>query len=159
MDGWYSSTHTFGGRVDQTAVIGHAPEHRDWRPGQPAIRPVLGDGVRVEAFVTIDAGMERATTIGARTWLMKACHLGHDVVVGEDCEFAPHCSIGGHVTIGDRVRFGMGVLVKPYVTIGDGARLGMGAVVLRDVPPGEVWIGNPARPLDRHAEDKLRAIS
>jgi acetyltransferase-like isoleucine patch superfamily enzyme len=42
---------------------------------------------------------------------------------------------------------GVGVLVRPYITIGDGARLGAGAVVITDVPAGEVWAGNPARPL------------
>jgi bifunctional UDP-N-acetylglucosamine pyrophosphorylase/glucosamine-1-phosphate N-acetyltransferase len=35
-------------------------------------------------------------------------------------------------------------LVAP-LTIGDGALTGAGAVVLRDVPPGDRVVGNPAR--------------
>jgi hypothetical protein len=31
------STH--GGGIDQTAIIGHPPEHRDWKPGDPALEP------------------------------------------------------------------------------------------------------------------------
>jgi len=31
------------------------------------------------------------------------------------------------------------------VTIGDGAMVGAGSVVTKDIPAGEVWIGNPAK--------------
>jgi len=31
------------------------------------------------------------------------------------------------------------------VTIGEGAMIGAGSVVTRDVPAGEVWVGNPAK--------------
>jgi bifunctional UDP-N-acetylglucosamine pyrophosphorylase/glucosamine-1-phosphate N-acetyltransferase len=38
------------------------------------------------------------------------------------------------------------MLIAP-VTLGDGARTGAGSVVNRDVPPGEVVVGVPARPI------------
>lgn len=31
------------------------------------------------------------------------------------------------------------------ITIGEGAMIGAGSVVTKDVPAGEVWVGNPAR--------------
>jgi acyl-[acyl carrier protein]--UDP-N-acetylglucosamine O-acyltransferase len=138
-------TSTVGGRVDQTAVIGHAPEHRDWKPGDRCYEPVIDRTARIEAFVTVDAGRERPTTVGARTWLMKHVHVGHDTVIGADCEICAGAVIAGNVTIEAGARIGIGALIRPRVTVGAGARVGMGAVVARDVPPGVLVVGNPAR--------------
>ncbi|OQS46817.1 hypothetical protein B0T49_13730 [Chromobacterium violaceum] len=51
----------------------------------------------------------------------------------------------GPVVIEDFVWFGANVSVVPGVTVGEGAVVAMGAVVTRDVPPGAIVAGNPAR--------------
>jgi serine acetyltransferase len=38
-------------------------------------------------------------------------------------------------------------MIKNKVKIGNNVTVGMGAVVLKDIPDGETWIGNPARKL------------
>lgn len=48
------------------------------------------------------------------------------------------------VKIGNRVFIGTNAIVCKGVTIGDGAIVAAGAVVVRDIPAGEVWGGNPA---------------
>lgn len=140
-------TNTVGGGVDHRAVIGHAPESRDWRPGDPAYPPVIHETARVEAFATIDAGKDGPTQVGARSWIFKHAHLGHDVTVCDDVEISTGAIIGGHCHIGDGARIGIGAVLKPWVRIGEGARIGCGSVVVKDVPEGEVWCGNPARKL------------
>ena len=52
---------------------------------------------------------------------------------------------GSPITLGDNVWLGGGVIVCPGVTIGDDTVVGAGAVVTRDLPPGVVAVGNPAR--------------
>lgn len=47
--------------------------------------------------------------------------------------------------IGNDVWIGSKCLIKGGVTIGDGAVIGMGSVVTHDVPPYEIWAGNPAK--------------
>ncbi|MGW7005646.1 sugar O-acetyltransferase [Streptomyces sp. NPDC054933] len=49
------------------------------------------------------------------------------------------------VVIGDNVWLGGGVIVCPGVTIAENTVVGAGAVVTRDLPPGVLAVGNPAR--------------
>jgi maltose O-acetyltransferase len=49
------------------------------------------------------------------------------------------------IRIGNGVWIGGGVIILPGVTIGDGSVIGAGSIVLRDVSPGTVAAGNPAR--------------
>jgi len=146
------TTNTHGGGIDQSAVIGHAPESREWHPGDPAHAPIIHKTARIEAFVSVDAGLWGPTVIGARTWLMKHVHVGHDVAICEDCELSPGVVVGGHAVIGNKVRVGIGAVIRPFVNIGDGARIGMGAVVVKDVEPNTIVYGNPARPHDWPAD-------
>ena len=44
---------------------------------------------------------------------------------------------------------GGGSSIAPYVNVGAGALIGMGAVVIRDVAPGRVAAGNPAREITK----------
>ncbi len=50
-----------------------------------------------------------------------------------------------HTTIGEGVFLGVDTMLRAPVTVGDGARTGAGAVVTRDVPPGKLAVGVPAR--------------
>jgi acetyltransferase-like isoleucine patch superfamily enzyme len=53
------------------------------------------------------------------------------------------------VTIDNNVWIGIGAIVLKGVHIGAGARIDAGAVVTRDVPPGTILAGNPARPVNK----------
>ncbi len=49
------------------------------------------------------------------------------------------------IVIGDNVFIGAQSIILKGVTIGEDAIIGAGAVVTRDIPPREIWAGNPAR--------------
>jgi serine O-acetyltransferase len=81
--------------------------------------------------------------------------------IGEDCLFAQQVTVGyddrdGSPAIGDRVRIGAGAIVIGPITIGDDAVIGAGAVVVKDVAPGTVVGGVPARAIE-HAADRFGA--
>ena len=141
--------------VSKDARIGEPPEHREFRHLIDNPRPDIHPTALVEAFATVDSGTERATKVGARTWLMKHVHLGHDAIVGDDCELSPGAVVCGFAEIGNGVRMGVNSCVRPYIKVGDGARIGMGAVVVKDVPAGEVWVGNPAKSINYESDDAL----
>ncbi len=49
------------------------------------------------------------------------------------------------VKIKDGAFIGTNAIILKGVTIGEEAIVGAGSVVAKDVPPGEIWCGNPAR--------------
>ncbi|WP_428151397.1 acetyltransferase [Brevundimonas sp.] len=75
--------------------------------------------------------------------------LAHDCVVGDFVTLGPRACVNGSVRIGDGVEIGAGALIRQGLMIGEGAVIGMGAVVVKDVQPGAVVVGNPAREIAR----------
>ncbi len=97
-------------------------------------------------------------------------HYALGIVIHPQVEIGSGCRIYHHVTlaiatwigsphkiiIGDRVTIGAHSIVvagsNGILRIGDGAFVGAGSVVTKDIPAGEVWAGNPARPLPAKPE-------
>jgi acetyltransferase-like isoleucine patch superfamily enzyme len=103
----------------------------------------FGSDVDVDAFVVLRAS--GGLTIGSRVVIGAHAVLtsrGHPVAPPRfgRTEDAP-------VVIGDDVWVGASAVVLPGVTVGRGSVVAAGAVVTRDVPPGTVVGGVPARVL------------
>ena len=85
--------------------------------------------------------------IGRHVAMMPNVVVTHDDVLGDHVIVGAGAQLGGGVIVGDGAYIGSGALVREMTVIGAGAMVGMGAVVVEDVPPGETWVGVPARPL------------
>lgn len=83
-------------------------------------------------------------------------YVAHDCVIGDFVTFAPRVTCNGNIVVEDHAYIGAGAVIKQGTNkrplrIGRGAVVGMGAVVTKDVPDGEIWVGNPAAPLERRS--------
>src|SRR6185312_4158721 len=125
--------------IHPTAVIGGPPEMRTWRERMRVVAPGIHPTARVGPFVTVDGGMDGATKVNARSWLMAHSHVGHDAAIGCDVEVSTGAVIGGYCLIEDGARIALNATILPHKVIGHGALVGAGSVVTRDVPAGEVW--------------------
>ena len=86
-------------------------------------------------------------------WLIS---IGGESTVGPNVTILTHdatpklrtgYSVIAPVRIGARVFVGANVTILPGTSIGDDAIVGAGSVVRGDIPPGAIFVGNPAEPV------------
>lgn len=86
----------------------------------------------------LDRTNPRGVHVGAYSYIaFDAVILAHDMARG----------LRTDTYIGERCFIGARALIMPGVSVGDGSIVGAGSVVCRDVPPGTIVAGNPAKVL------------
>jgi UDP-3-O-[3-hydroxymyristoyl] glucosamine N-acyltransferase len=106
----------------------------------------IGDHVEIGANSCIDRGKFGATTVGSGTKIDNLVQIAHNCRIGRSCIICGLCGLAGSVTLGDGVQLGGQVGIADNSTIGAGARLGAMSGLKGVIPPGETWVGAPARP-------------
>jgi len=122
---------------------------------------VLGRGSLIENDTTVGAG----TRIQAGAYITAYSTLEEDVFIAP-CVVTTNDNYMGRTerrrsemrgpTIRRSARIGGGAILCPGIEIGAEAFVGAGAVVTKDVPPGKLVVGNPARVLRDVTADELR---
>jgi len=127
-----------GARVGRGAAVG---PYAYLRPGT-----VLEEGSKVGAFCEV-----KNTRVGARSKVPHLSYVG-DAEIGEDANLgagtitANYDGAKKHRTVIEDGAFtGINTNLIAPVTIGQGAYLGAGSVVNKDIPPGKLAVGAPAR--------------
>ncbi len=123
--------------------IGTAPQDLTYAD-EPTLLEI-GDGNLIREFVSINRGslkQDGLTKLGNRNMLMAYCHLGHDVIIGDDVRIVNSCNLAGHVTIGNRVILSGGTSIGQFISIGEGAFIGGHSGIDKDIPSFCTALGN-----------------
>lgn len=92
---------------------------------------------------------------GLKIWHFGNIFINADSILGANCTLRQGVTIGNKVDGGpspvleDDVELGAYAQILGGVRVGRGAKVGALSVVLRDVPPGSVAVGAPARIVER----------
>ena len=119
----------------------------------------IGDGCRIGPFVEIQRGVVvgKRVKIQSHSFIPTGVTIEDEVFVGHGVMFVNDKYPRSVLAPGERAptfqqtrvcrgaAIGNNVTVLGGVTIGAGALVGAGSVVTRDVPPGAIVTGNPAR--------------
>lgn len=106
---------------------------------------IIEDDVEIGANTTIDRATMGATIIKKGAKLDNLIQIAHNCEVGSNTVIAGQAGFSGSVKIGSNAMIGGQVGCVGHITIGNGAKIGAQAGVTKDVPPGTMISGYPAR--------------
>ncbi|MCS6790362.1 MAG: UDP-3-O-(3-hydroxymyristoyl)glucosamine N-acyltransferase, partial [Bacteroidia bacterium] len=104
-------------------------------------RVIIGDYVEIGANTTIDRGVTSDTYIGDHTKIDNLVQIGHDTVIGRNCQIAAQVGIAGACVIEDDVILWGQVGVPSKIRIGKGSTVLAKSGVLTSLEGGKVYFG------------------
>ena len=157
---------------DDTSFVGAmgAPKRRRW------IEEIEARGFGFDTVIHPSATIDEFTAIGTGCIVCPGVVLTCDIKVGQhsivnigttinhDCEIGsfvsigPSVSIAGRVTIGDGCWISVGTKIINRISIGKGSLIAAGSVVTKDIPPGVLAVGVPAKPIREVSEIDWRKV-
>jgi sugar O-acyltransferase (sialic acid O-acetyltransferase NeuD family) len=103
-------------------------------------------------FILEDNTLQPFTNIGNNVVMWSGNHIGHHGSVGDHCFFTSHVVMSGHCHIESHCFFGVNASLRDGLRIAQGTVVSMGANVLADTEAWGVYVGNPAKKIERSSK-------
>lgn len=140
------------------ALLAYRLAHAIWRRRWRLLARLVSHAARVLTGIEIHPGAQ----IGRGFFIDHGMGvvIGETSIIGDDVTLYQGVTLGGtslepgkrHPTLGNNVIVGAGAKVLGPITLGDGVRVGSNAVVVKDVAPGTVVVGIPAKAVTKKAD-------
>lgn len=139
-------------------VVGSDGFGFEFRDGRQQKIPQTGivqidNDVEVGANSTIDRARFGRTWIQEGVKIDNLVQIAHNVTVGKHSIICAQVGISGSTRIGDFVTLAGKVGVNGHIEIGNGAIATAMAAITKTVPPGQVLVGIPAKPMKEYKEN------
>jgi len=122
--------------IDAHAVIGGLPQDLGFDPSVASgVR--IGAGAVVREHVTVNRSTREGglTEVGAQAYLMAACHVPHDALIGARTIIANGVLFGGYVQVGADCFIGGSAVFHQHLRIGEGVMVSGNASFTKDIAP------------------------
>lgn len=118
---------------------------------------IMGNAIHISAVVMQSAQVSEGCMIFAQAVVNTGAKIGrhviintsavveHDSLIEEGVLIGSSVSMGGRVVVEKGAFIGTGTILAPRVRVGKGSVIGAGSVVVKDLPPGVLAYGVPAR--------------
>ncbi|MBN2561285.1 MAG: UDP-3-O-(3-hydroxymyristoyl)glucosamine N-acyltransferase [Phycisphaerae bacterium] len=106
---------------------------------------VIEDDVEIGANSCIDRAKLGATRIGRGSKIDNLVMIAHNVQLGPLCVLVGQVGLSGSVRLGSGAALGGQSGVSQGIQLGDGVQVAAQSGVFKDVAPGQVVLGTPAR--------------
>ena len=113
---------------------------------------VIGERVRFGAGTVVMAGIviNCCTEVGKGCIINTGSTIDHDNFIEDYVHLSPGVHTAGTVKIGKGTWIGIGSVVSNNLNITSGCKVGAGAVVVKDITKSGIYVGVPARKIDKN---------
>ncbi|MCU0328710.1 MAG: UDP-3-O-(3-hydroxymyristoyl)glucosamine N-acyltransferase [Chitinophagales bacterium] len=106
---------------------------------------IIEDEVEIGSNCSVDAGVSGTTIVGRGTKVDNLVHIGHGVVIGQNCLLCAQVAIAGKTKIGNQVILYGKVGVSKCLEIGDNAIILASSNVDKSLEGNKKYFGSPAQ--------------
>ncbi len=107
----------------------------------------IGDDVSIGSNVTIARAALDKTVISSGVKIDNHSHIAHNCTIGENSMLIAYAKLAGGVKIGKNVMIAEDVGITDHVEIADNCMVGAASNVYKNLEPGSVVWGSPAKPI------------
>lgn len=131
----------FDFEYDEDGILIHGPQIGEI---------VIGNNVWIGANTSIEKSFVDKTIIHDNVKIDDLVQIGGSSSIHKNSMITAGVIVSRNVTVGENCLLSPNVSVRDSIQIGNDVTIGIGSVVVKDIPEGGVYVGNPARLLRKN---------